>query len=219
MTYSVTSKFGLPQWSAGTDGPTRQQFNTAFANLESRAIAFSQEAIRPAGGATGRMHRHPGTGRVTVDGGGFWAKFAAWFQNEPYDPASPTVSVVAIPGQTGTLQGWFNSAGNITARVDQDGSIVSNGNVISGNIGAGGLRYMDGNTLTSTQLNALPDGFWSGPGNIFNSYGTVFMSKLGMAAIQLGVTYNVGGAGLWLAGVRTFSAADPSTWGPWWRLA
>lgn len=37
MTETRTAKFGLPQWSAGTDGPSRADFNEAFLNIENRA--------------------------------------------------------------------------------------------------------------------------------------------------------------------------------------
>lgn len=37
MTETRTTRFGLPQWSVGSDSPSRADFNEAFANVEARA--------------------------------------------------------------------------------------------------------------------------------------------------------------------------------------
>lgn len=37
MTETRTTRFGLPLWSAGTDGPSRSDFDEAFTNIEARA--------------------------------------------------------------------------------------------------------------------------------------------------------------------------------------
>ena len=48
MAFTLTPRLELPQWSQGSDGPSRVQFNDAFARVDARA-AYDDGA---AGGST-----------------------------------------------------------------------------------------------------------------------------------------------------------------------
>jgi hypothetical protein len=74
VTISSTPRFGLTQWSADTDAPSRAQFETSFANIDTLAAIDLQGAIasRPAPGTVGRYFYATDTGYLYRDNGTSW---------------------------------------------------------------------------------------------------------------------------------------------------
>ena len=79
MAFTTTTRFGLPQWSSGSDTVGRTQFNNAFAQIESLAAQDAQgtRAARPAPATRGRYYYATDIGMVYRDTGSAWALVGA----------------------------------------------------------------------------------------------------------------------------------------------
>lgn len=118
MTFSTTARFGLPQWSSGSDTVGRTQFNDAFAAIESLAAqdASGTRAARPAFGVAGRYYHATDTNLLYRDTGSAWVLVGA-------PQSGPTATRTAAQTTTGlptgalfwdttesTLYAWNGSA-------------------------------------------------------------------------------------------------------------
>lgn len=74
MAETRTPRLGLPQWSAGTDSPSRADFNEAFAALEQLGALDLQGTVaaRPAPGVRGRYYYATDQGQLSRDDGTAW---------------------------------------------------------------------------------------------------------------------------------------------------
>lgn len=77
MTFSLTTRLGLPRWSADDDPQNRAQFDAAFAALEANAAMFkvvtaADHSDRGAAGKVGRLARCSVHGEVWWDDGAAW---------------------------------------------------------------------------------------------------------------------------------------------------
>lgn len=123
MALTYTPK-GLPQWSAGSDSPTRAVFDAAFATLDATFAGDTQglASSRPAPGVVGRFYTTTDAGTaggiVYRDNGSSWQCVGANVNNLFTRPATATSVSAAIQGasgQTANLVELRNSAGTVLA--------------------------------------------------------------------------------------------------------
>lgn len=84
MAESITDRLALPRWTADTDTPQRTEFDSAFENLEARAVGFltGTLAARPAAAAGNARFVYEVSGDATATNNGrlFWSTGAAWIE-------------------------------------------------------------------------------------------------------------------------------------------
>lgn len=100
MAITDTPRFGLPQWGAGSDSVNHEQFNAAFAALESLGAVCVQGVLsaRPAAGAGLRFYYATDTGVLYFDTGSAWVI--------PFPPIVVTLSPTwALSGQFDATSG------------------------------------------------------------------------------------------------------------------
>jgi microcystin-dependent protein len=78
MAETFTPRFGLIQWGAPGDGPSRAEFNAALANIETKAVLFVADVLanRPGAGVVSRVFVATDVGRLFWDTGAAWLEFA-----------------------------------------------------------------------------------------------------------------------------------------------
>lgn len=105
MAETLTTRFGLPQWSVGDDAPSRVEFNAAFANIEARAAyddGASASAVPTTNLVPGRYARVANT-----DGSFTLYRRSATVWEYVGGPVAPVASrVVALSGQAATDQAF-----------------------------------------------------------------------------------------------------------------
>lgn len=135
MTETRTARMELPQWSAGTDGFSRLDFNEAFAKLENWAARDEQGTrdTRPAPGVRGRYYTVVGDGNAALNGtvyrdnGTSWDVVGARVEQGNFRPAAasgPAVTMTGLASQTGHLMEWFSSVGTSLGRITAAGAVV-----------------------------------------------------------------------------------------------
>jgi hypothetical protein len=155
MAVTSTTRFGLPQWSAGSDPPiNRAQATAAFLALSTNAAGWVTPDIaanRPAAAAgnAGFFFRATDTGAVSLSSG------SAWFN-------IPTGTFLALSG--GTLTGFLDMATQelrnatvLQARNKVVTASVSGAVVIDAAAAAEHILTMTGN-VTSITVNNLNSG-------------------------------------------------------------
>lgn len=131
MVESTTTRLGLRRWSAGTDGPSRDEFDSSFANLEARAAIYLEgtRAARPAAGAGGRFYTVKGdaallNGTQYYDNGTTWVVVGATLEDQVVRASAVgTVphTVRKIAGQTTDLTQWMDENGVLLGRFTNNG--------------------------------------------------------------------------------------------------
>lgn len=170
MAETRTARLNLPQWGAGTDGPSRDDFNNAFADLESRVPRYGQGtlAARPAAAAAyaGTFYLVTGDLAPGVNNNVLWyCTGSAWVRigSNIYDVlARPSavgnvgLAVQAASGQTanifegrasdGTVRFWLSPTGHAYAAdlITTGGIGIGGGASITGDVGVGGALNVDG---------------------------------------------------------------------------
>lgn len=164
MAETRTTRMGLPQWSAGTDQPSRADFNEAFLALEEKAARFAQGifSARPAAGVQGRFYTVVGDGDATKNGLMFYDTGAAWISvgsntastgtNVITSPSAGTVAlkVMGASGQTANLQEWRNSAGTLVGYITKDGGANFTASAYSG-----GTTFEDIDVTDMAEMNVV----------------------------------------------------------------
>lgn len=176
MAETTTTRLSLRRWSAGTDTPSRSEFDTNFANIESLSAIYGQgtRSARPAAGTAGRFYEVVGdataenNGLVFYDNGSAWVLVGAKVEDQTVRASGAAVVPFTVQGaaaQTARLQEWKNSTGTVLAWVAADGTMhTSSGQLIragSTDTLTNKTINLDSNTLTGTkaQFNAaLSDG-------------------------------------------------------------
>lgn len=130
MAKTLTTRFGLTQWGAPTDGVARTDWNTSFANIDSLAAIDVQGlfADRPAYGVRGRYfyatdrqvtYRDTGTGWVVVGGttenSVVRSRAAATTALTVQGETSQSADLLRLSTATGVVQASFAANGDLMA--------------------------------------------------------------------------------------------------------
>lgn len=151
MAETFTTRFGLIQWGAGTDGPSRTEFDTAFAQVESLAAMDKQGAglgTRPAPAASnvGMYYQDTTSGLLYRSTGSVWNVVGATVTDEvASSSATSTVPLTlsAAGGQTARLLeakvagapvAWIDATGKVNSVTDIIGARLSAFNDTPGSI-------------------------------------------------------------------------------------
>lgn len=159
MVESRTPRVGLPQWSAGTDGPSRADFNEAFAALETLTAIDQQGTLaqRPAAGKRGRWWYDTGNGFVYRDTGTAWVTVAgdAMMPRTGGTFTGPVTvdGGITVYGPGGRLGGGGNGG---SVQIGDDVRIVDDG--IPGTARIVGVQNPNGGDLYSGQTGTAR--FW-----------------------------------------------------------
>lgn len=183
MTETRTSRFNLPQWSAGTDSPSRTDFNGAFSEIETRGAFDTGDNVSSlpvsslaAGrysmmtGADGySLYRYSGSAWQFV-GGSLVPRFQRFKAGEGQAATDP-VFTVEHPGNasaniTATYGGDFTASGVLKSWNADDatkGAIVVgwNGTITMATTGRAYLR-----TRANSELGLVLHAHGSGAGNM-----------------------------------------------------
>jgi hypothetical protein len=135
MAESTTPRFGLHRWSAGTDSPSRAEFDSSFANIEARGAIYAQgtRAARPAPGVPGRTYTVVGDPDPVQNGLQFYDDGTAWSATTDNSSdgtfrastaAATPLTVQGAAGQTANLQSWRNDAGVRLAAIGPTGQLA-----------------------------------------------------------------------------------------------
>lgn len=142
MAETLSSRFGLRNWGADTDGPSRIEFNSNFSTLETNAAMYGQGilASRPAAGKAGRFYMVIGdstaanNGILWYDNGSGWTQVGVAQNMTVRSTAAGLVplTVQGFASQTANLQEWKNSAGTVVAYISATGELSVNGAAYAG---------------------------------------------------------------------------------------
>jgi hypothetical protein len=128
MAETRTTRFSLPQWGAGTDAPSRSDFNEAFLQLETWAARDEQGtfASRPAFGMRGRYYWDTTNTVLWRDTGTSWVVVGSGVQDEltvasvagnnalrVRGASSQTADIMQVQNNSGTVLNAFTSAGDL----------------------------------------------------------------------------------------------------------
>jgi hypothetical protein len=106
MAETRTTRLSLPQWSAGTDAPSRADFNEAFSNLDINGAMYGEGAVatRPAAGKHGRFWFDPATG-LSYDDGSAWYGIVLLTKDNKFTGIQSGLdeSVAAATGTSGAI--------------------------------------------------------------------------------------------------------------------
>lgn len=140
MTFSTTPRLVLPQWSNGAvDGPTRAEFNAAFAALEAHGVGFLTpglfSALPAASAANAGMFYAP-TDKTFL----LWSTGSTWHQIVSTDGAQTISDAILTFDGTGPQQ------------INGDGT----GNLLLGPLGGDRITIDDSGNVTITAALSLP---------------------------------------------------------------
>lgn len=135
MAVTSTTRFALPQWSAGSDPPvTRAQMNALLASIEAKAAGYLEDtaANRPAAGAAnkGFLFRATDTGALSVSTGSTW---------------------VTVPSGATFLA---TAGGQMSGALDMNGQELQNAVVINAKAKRSTITHSSNGTLTLDANNA-----------------------------------------------------------------
>lgn len=160
MAETRTPRLGIPQWSAGTDSPSRADFNEAFLDTDN-LVAIDIEgtlAARPAASIRGRYYYASDTEEVYRDTGSAWKSVGKAVSDQVVRAgaaANVAQTVRGFTSQTADLTQWQTSASAVLARVDKDGKHYTTGQQIGPSAaGPGGVRGVTG-TATGTVVDIV----------------------------------------------------------------
>lgn len=127
MTETRTARLGLPQWSAGTDGPSRADFNEGYSQLETLAAIdkFGTFAARPAAGVRGTYYHATDTGVFYRDTGAAWIAIGTALSDATAQASGAAVVPFTIKGaasQSADLLRLTDSAATVLAKVESTGA-------------------------------------------------------------------------------------------------
>jgi hypothetical protein len=134
---TLTTRFGLTNWGASTDGPSRLEFNNMWAQLEAKAGIDTQGLLsaRPVAGQAQRYYYATDTGVLYRDNGTAWKVVgAALVDAVATGSTTGTVplTVNALAGQTADLfQAQVN--GTVKWQVSKDGNATAQGTLTAAN--------------------------------------------------------------------------------------
>lgn len=147
MSKTLTPRFGLTQWGAGTDSPLRTDFNGTFAAIESQAMISQQGVLgsrtAPSAASRGRIFTVQGeigsnvylNGRQFYDNGTEWVALGSNIVDTISRPSNASLvplTVQGLDGQSANLQEWKNSGGTVVAAVSPSGAISALGTALGG---------------------------------------------------------------------------------------
>lgn len=149
MAKTVTTRFGVTRWSAGTDTVARTDFDTAAANIEARGVVFAEGAMAdiPAAGQRGRIFRNTDgatnndRNRVFWDTGSTWISIAKYAQDQFVEPSTASTVASVIRGKSGNNLDVFRveqPTGTVFLRGTNNYE-VSTQSVAVGEAGSGGV--------------------------------------------------------------------------------
>lgn len=135
MAETRTTRMSLPQWSVDTDSPSRDDFNEAFSNIETKAAIDEQgtRIARPAPGVRGRFYTVNDPSDALLHGAVYRDNGTAWVivgsAVEGLKTTAPSASTVPLyvrgaASQTANLMEVRSSADVVTSRISPDGSFV-----------------------------------------------------------------------------------------------
>lgn len=139
MTETLTPRVGLRQYSAGTDGFSRNDYNEDNAAIEALMAIDAQgtRAARPAPSIRGRFYTVVGDGNVALNGtvyrdnGTSWEVVGARLEDAQFRPsvaAAVAVTITGLASQTADLLQWRSSIGTLLGQITPAGAMVVNPN-------------------------------------------------------------------------------------------
>lgn len=132
MVETRSARFGMVNWGAGTDSPSRLDFNEAFTQVENLAARFDAAgtlAARPASGIARRLYYATDNGRLYLDTGSTWVVVGAKIDDlEVQQSAAGVVPAIirTVAGNTSDILQVINSAGTVLIRLNSVGDLISN---------------------------------------------------------------------------------------------
>jgi microcystin-dependent protein len=137
MAETRTTRFAIPQWSAGTDSGSRADFNEAFLQVETLGALYKQGtlAARPAAAAANQGMFYMINGDTALLNGLLWySNGATWILVGQYMrdmtvqasvAGNVALIVKAFTSGTADLQQWQNTTGTTVLRVDNTGKVIA----------------------------------------------------------------------------------------------
>jgi hypothetical protein len=151
VTITVTPRFGLTQWSAESDAPSRSQFETSFQNIDALGAIDIQDVIanRPVSGIQGRYFWATDQQNLYRDNGAAWVLLTpnatvqvphSWEitgQDQIALGASGYIGPMFVPvptGQTAVLHSLvtMTRSGAVTFQMQQNGNPITGPGVSGG---------------------------------------------------------------------------------------
>lgn len=134
MAETISPRFGMTRWSAGTDTVDRAEIDGNYGALESQAMIYLQgtRAARPASGKAGRIYTVVGDATAALnglqyydDGTQWWALDFARHTIGAESAAQVALQVDGFAGQTADIFQVRDSTGTVVFRVDPDGDATA----------------------------------------------------------------------------------------------
>lgn len=127
MAETTTTRLSLRRWSAGTDTPSRAEFDTNFANLETLTAIDKQGtfASRPAAGVVGTYYWDTTNTYLWRDTGSAWFNIGSRAQDAVFKSSVVGNVPVAIDSPTGQTAHLFDLKVNAVTKAyfDKDGNL------------------------------------------------------------------------------------------------
>jgi hypothetical protein len=177
MAETSSPRFGMVVWGAGTDGPSRTEFNQSFDAIDDFAARYDRglRAARPAASIYGRFYYATDTGVLYHDTGTAWTIVGAGLE-APVSVASGATGDVVLTlkgftGQTADLLALRDGTNALQSRFGSSGSLYvgQNAEVIRGT-GAGYTAKFTAQAAAGVPL--IVKGMASQSGNLFEARDT-----------------------------------------------
>jgi hypothetical protein len=130
MAETTSNRFGLVVWGAGTDGPSRVEFNANFGALETLAAIDRQGVFgsRPAAGKQGTYYKDTTNGYLWRDNGSAWETVGSRAQDAQFNASAVGAVPLVSNGASGQTADLLQLKVNGVTRfyVDKDGNYNAN---------------------------------------------------------------------------------------------
>lgn len=138
MAETVTPRFGVRLWGAGTDTVSRTEFNQVFQNIEDRGALDSQGvySARPTVGVRGRFYYATDRNVTYRDTGTAWmivGSVQEGFVSTPANVSSPAIVAKGLASQSQDILQVLSSTGAVLSSFTPTGGLKSGGVYVSGN--------------------------------------------------------------------------------------